>query len=208
MKVALYCRVSTGDQTTDNQEIRLVEWAKRQGYDYEIFRETESTRKTRPVKAALLDKLRSRVYDGVVIYKLDRWARSSTELLLEIEELYKKEIQFISLSDNVDFSTATGKLQFQILAAFAEFERSLISERTKEGLRRKKSQGATLGRPKGSKDKNGRCKAGYYLRNAKDRQKEDEEKGIFRNIKYYLNNPPSKKSKRKNQKKSGQTPPA
>lgn len=65
--------------------------------------------------------------------KLDQYARNTTELILEAKELLDKGIGFISISDNIDFSSASGRLQFQILAAFAEFERSLISERTKEG---------------------------------------------------------------------------
>lgn len=165
-RVAIYARVSTGEQTTQNQIIRLKEFADRQGFAYEIFEEVESSRKTRPIKADLLKRLRSREFDGVIIWKLDRWARSSQELSLEIEELFNKGIVFISLSDNIDLSTATGKLQFQILSAFAEFERNLIRERTLEGLNRARSQGKQLGRPKGSKDKKDRKKSGYYLRHA------------------------------------------
>ena len=124
--MALYCRVSTSEQTTDNQRIRLEEYAKSHGWDYDIFVETESTRKTRPVKQALLAKLRQHQYDSILVYKLDRWARSSTELILDTKELIDKGVGFISISDNLDFSTAAGKLHFQILSAFAEFERELI----------------------------------------------------------------------------------
>jgi putative DNA-invertase from lambdoid prophage Rac len=188
MKVALYCRVSTDKQTTENQKIRLVEYAERMGYDYEIFEEVESTRKTRPVKQALLVQLRANKFDAVVVYKLDRWARSSQELILDTKELVDKGVGFISLSDNLDFSTATGKLQFHILSAFAEFERSLISERTKEGLNRAKSQGKKLGRPKGSKDKvkGARRKSGYVLREANKRKDKDEEKGIHKSLETYI----------------------
>ena len=176
MKVALYCRVSTTEQTTENQKIRLVEYAERNNWQYEVFEETESSRKTRPIKASLLQKLRQREYDAVIIWKLDRWARSSQELSLEIEELYRKGIMFISLSDNIDLSTATGKLQFQILSAFAEFERNLIKERTLEGLHRAKLQGKTLGRPSGSKDKKQRKKGGYYLRYSNKTPPENKER--------------------------------
>lgn len=164
MKWALYCRVSTQEQTTDNQRIRLIEYAKRNNWDFEVIEEVESSRKTRPKKAELLNKLRNKDYLGVIVWKLDRWARSSYELLNEITELHNKGIVFISVSDNIDLSTASGKLQFQILSAFAEFERNLIKERTLEGLYRAKSQGKSLGRPKGSKDKKVRKKGGYYLR--------------------------------------------
>ena len=163
-KYAIYCRVSTSDQNNMNQQLRLVDYAKNQGYDYELYEETMSSRKTRPVKAELMQKLRNKHYCGVIIYKLDRWARSSQELALEVEELHNKGVHFISLSDNIDLSTATGKLQFQILSAFAEFERNLIRERTLEGLNRARKEGKTLGRPKGKKDKKVRKKGGYYLR--------------------------------------------
>jgi putative DNA-invertase from lambdoid prophage Rac len=188
MRLALYCRVSTDKQTTENQKIRLVEYAERMGYEYEIFEEVESTRKTRPVKQALLVQLRANKFDAVVVYKLDRWARSSQELILDTKELVDKGVGFISLSDNLDFSTATGKLQFHILSAFAEFERSLISERTKEGLNRAKSQGKKLGRPKGSKDKvkGSRRKSGYVLREANKRKAIDEDKGIHKALVSYI----------------------
>jgi DNA invertase Pin-like site-specific DNA recombinase len=185
-KVALYCRVSTQEQTTENQCIRLEEYAKSQGWEFDVYEETESTRKTRPVKQALLSKLRNGDYLAVIVYKLDRWARSSTELILDTQELIKKGIGFISISDNLDFSTASGKLHFQILSAFAEFERSLIRERTIEGLRRSKMQGKIPGRPKGSKDSKPRRKSGYILREAKKRQKIDSAIGLNKSIETYL----------------------
>jgi len=187
MKIAIYCRVSTDEQTPENQMIRLTEYADEKGWEYDIYSEIESTRKTRPVKVELLHKLRNDKYDGVLIYKLDRWARSSTELILEIDELTSKGLTFISLTENLDFSTSTGRLHFQILSAFAEFERSLISERTKEGIYRAKMKGKTLGRPKGSKDRKKRRRAGYILREARKKQEEDQKKGIHRSINDYLN---------------------
>ena len=189
VKVAIYARVSTDEQTTDNQVLTLKEYAERMGWSYDIYTEKMTTRKTRPVKYALMEKLRNGEYDAVVVYKLDRWARSSRELILEVDELQKRGIRFISYSDNLDLDTATGRLQFQILAAFAEFERSLIRERTIEGLKRAKKQGKRLGRPPGRKDSKRRRKSGYYLREAKKRQEQDKEKGIYMPIQYYLDNP-------------------
>ncbi len=188
MKIAIYCRVSTSDQTTENQSIRLSEYARQNEWEFEVYTEVESTRNTRPVKAELLHKLRDGEYDGVLVYKLDRWARSSTELVLEIRELVSKGVVFISYTENLDFSTSTGRLHFQILSAFAEFERDLISERTKEGIYRAKIREKTLGRPKGSKDKKKRRKAGYYLREARKKQQEDQKMGMHRSIEDYLNN--------------------
>ncbi len=167
-KYAIYCRVSlnNGEQTNLNQEAILIDYCKSKGLDYDLYSEQESSRKTRPIKAELLSKLRKHQYDGVLIYRLDRWARSSRELLLEIDELVKKEIDFISVSDNLDFSTAQGRLHFQILSAFSEFERSLISERTKAALQRI-GKTKKLGRPAGSKDKRKRKNSGYLLREYK-----------------------------------------
>ena len=104
-KIALYVRVSTSDQTVENQKIRLIDYAEKNGLNYDIFEEIESTRKTRPVKQTLLVRLRNNEYKAVVIYKLDRWARSSTELILDTKELLDKGIGFISISDNLDFSS-------------------------------------------------------------------------------------------------------
>jgi len=188
-KLALYCRVSlsNGSQTNENQKIRLIDYAKSKGVEYDIYEETESTRKTRPVKQALLAKLRNHEYDAIVVFRLDRWARSSMELILDTKELLDKGVGFISVSDNLDFSTAAGKLHFQILSAFAEFERELIRERTLEGLRRAKLQGKQSGRPEGSKDTKKRKKSGYILREAKKRQKFDTDAGITKGISEYIN---------------------
>lgn len=185
-KVALYCRVSNGNsQTTENQKIRLLQYVTDKNLKFDLFEEMESTRKTRPVKQRMMEKLRNREYSSIIVFKLDRFARSSTELILDTKEIIDKGIGFISLSDNIDFSTASGKLHFQILCAFAEFERELIRERTIEGLNRTKSQGKTLGRPNGSKDKSNRKKSGYYLREMKNRQSIDEKKGVFKELASY-----------------------
>jgi DNA invertase Pin-like site-specific DNA recombinase len=178
--------MSNGSQTTENQKIRLIDYAEKNSYQYDLFEETESTRRTRPVKQTLLAKLRKNEYESVVVYKLDRWARSSTELILDTKELIDKGIGFISVSDNLDFSTASGKLHFAILSAFAEFERELIRERTIEGLRRAKLQGKQAGRPKGSKDTKKRRKSGYILREAKKRQMLDTDHGIHKPIENYI----------------------
>ena len=146
MKVAIYYRTSKREQHPENQKIKLVEYANKQGYEYELFEERESTRKTRPIKELVLKKLRQKEFDAVLIYKLDRWARSLPELCLEVQELIEKGIAFISLSDAIDLSTATGRLYFHILSAFAEFERDLIRERTLDGLDRARLEGKRIGR--------------------------------------------------------------
>ena len=166
LKIIIYCRVSTRDQNPENQRRELEEYSKRMNYEYEIFEETESSRKTRPIKQEVLRRLRLKEFDGVLVWKLDRWARSLSELILEVQELVDKGVLFISLKDNIDLSTASGKLMFHMFAALAEFERGVIRERTLMGLENAKANGKTLGRPSGKKDSRPRKKGGYFLRYA------------------------------------------
>lgn len=179
MKVALYSRVSTREQTTENQRLILIDHAQKQGWDFDFFEEQESSRKTRPIKNRILDMIRNKEIDAVCVLKLDRWARSVQELTDNVAEMQKRDISFISLRDNIDLSSPNGKLQFHIMSAFAEFERDLISERTKDGQARAVAQGKKLGRPKGSPDKKPRQKSGYWLRyfnqNDKVRNRKNQE---------------------------------
>lgn len=146
MKFAIYCRVSTQDQNLDNQKIPLEEYAKRMGWQYEIFTEKISTRKTRPVQYDLYNRLLKKEFDGVLIYKFDRWARSTSELVNHLAEFNNRGVGFISYSENIDLSTPSGKLMFTIISAMAEFERDLIRERTMAGLARARARGKILGR--------------------------------------------------------------
>ena len=148
MRIAIYIRTSKRDMNPENQELALVDHAKRQGWEYEIFKETESTRKTRPVKQEVMNKLRNRHYDGVFIWKLDRWARSLQELIMDIDELTTKGLQFVVLTSPIDTTNASGRLMIHLLGAFAEFEREIIRERTMAGLERARAQGKQLGRPR------------------------------------------------------------
>lgn len=156
LKVALYARVSTVEQNLNNQIAALEARAKREGWEYDIYREKISTRKTRPEKDRLYKICLERGYDAVVVWKIDRWARSLTELVRDITTLYERGVAFISLQDNIDLSSASGRLQFNIISSFAQYERDIISERTKEGLKHAKNVG------KRGKDKKPRRKSGYY----------------------------------------------
>jgi len=121
-------------------------------YKFDLYKEVVSSRKASPIIQELIKRSRNGDYARVIVFKLDRWARSSKELIVEIQELIVKGVRFHSLADNLDFSICTGHLHFQILAAFSEFEGSLISQRTYEGLNRTISHGKILDRPKESKD--------------------------------------------------------
>lgn len=150
--------MSTQDQNPEMQIKALKKKAENENWNYDLYTEKESTRKTRPIKYKLYNKLLNKEYDAVCVWKLDRWARSVQEGTREIEMLYNRGISFISLTDHIDLSTASGRLQFYIIQAFAQFERDIISERTKEGLKNAKNVG------KRGKDKKPRRKSGYYRR--------------------------------------------
>lgn len=148
MKVAIYLRVSTQDQNLENQKIPLCQYAEKMGWDYEIFEEKETTRKTRPVQWELYNRLLKREFDGLLIYKFDRWARSTKELVEHIENLLSKGLKIISYSESVDLSSSMGRAMLTIISAFAQLERDIIRERTLAGLARAKAQGKKLGRPR------------------------------------------------------------
>jgi len=147
MKVAIYCRVSTDEQTTENQKIPLIQYCERMDWEYEVFEEKVSTRKTRPVQWELYNKLLRKEYDGLVIYKFDRWARSLKELVEHIENLVERGVRIYSYTENVDLASSMGRAMFHIISAFAQLERDIIRERTIAGLNRARARGKKLGRP-------------------------------------------------------------
>ena len=169
MKVALYARVSTQDQHPENQLQQLIDYAKRNGYQYDIYEEKESTRKTRPVKNQLYQKLLHGDYAGVIVVALTRWARSLTELVREVTILYEKGVTFTSLKESIDLNSATGRLQFHLFCSFAEFERDMISERTKaafykddNGITRSIYTKKAVGKRGKDKAETKRSKTSYY----------------------------------------------
>ena len=153
LKIAIYARVSTEEQTVENQINILTKYAQRMEWNYEIFTETQSSRKTRPVKNNLYNRLLRREYDGLLIYKFDRWARSSAELITQCEYLIKRGVGIYSYSEAIDLTSSMGQAMLTVLSAFAQLERDITRERTLAGLERAKAQGKKLGRPKGAKDK-------------------------------------------------------
>ena len=167
MKIALYIRVSTIDkgQTLEQQELPLIEYCKKENWEYEVFKDFASgSKESRPELDKMMQRIRNREFDAVLIYRLDRLGRSLKHLLQLVEEFSNKKIRFICLTQNIDTNTAQGMFFFQILGAAAEFERQLLRERIKDKLDYLKSTGKKLGRPTGSKDKKRRRKSGYLLR--------------------------------------------
>jgi DNA invertase Pin-like site-specific DNA recombinase len=150
MRVALYARVSKAIvQNPENQLIALRDWAIRA--DMIVvgeFIDEVSSKDTRPQKEAVLGLLRTRQADGVAFFSLDRWGRNMSELVMELEEFSHHGWLMMALKEQIDLSSAAGKMFAHILAAMANFERERIRERTLLGLARAKAQGKRLGRPR------------------------------------------------------------
>lgn len=137
MRVALYCRISTEDQQLDSQELICRSYCERSGYEvYKVYKDVISGAKSnRPAFNQLLEDMRAKQFDIIMVSKLDRLGRSLQHLLSLFDEFNKRHVSFIAATQNIDTTTAAGRLQLQIIGAFAEFERNIISERTKEGLK-------------------------------------------------------------------------
>lgn len=141
IKVAIYCRVSTEEQNADKQEDICIDYCKRMQWDvFKVYKDVISgTTSSRPEFNKLLDDMRANKFDCIMVTKLDRLGRSLQHLLSLFNEFSSRGIQFIATTQNIDTTTSSGRLQMQIMGAFAEFERSIISERTKEGLKKRKA---------------------------------------------------------------------
>lgn len=148
MRIAIYARVSKAlEQNPENQLIDLRKYAKAAEHIVEgEYVDEVSSKDTRPKKEEVLKKLRLGEIDGVVFWSLDRWGRTMSELVLELEEFSKSNKSLISLKEGLDLSNAAGRLMANVLAAMANFERDRIKERTLLGLKRAKSWGRIGGR--------------------------------------------------------------
>lgn len=157
-KAAIYARVSTHDQQTlDMQLEKCREYCSSRGWEIALeIKEIGSGAKKRPKREDLLKLCRQRSLDCVVVWKLDRWGRSVSDVVGSLQELQELRVFFVSITEALDFSTAMGRAMSGLLAVFAEFERELISERVKAGLSQARLKGKKLGRPsvvEGKEDK-------------------------------------------------------
>jgi len=158
---AIYVRVSTQEQaqqgfSLDAQQEALENYAKALGYEiYKIFRDEGKSAKDikhRPEMVQMLEDAQNKKFSAIFIYKLDRFSRSLKDLILTIDQLKELGIDFVSLQDKIETTSASGKLMFHIISAFAEFERNIIGDRTKFGMQRKAKQGGFITKaPKGYK---------------------------------------------------------
>lgn len=151
-KVAIYARVSTnnGHQDPEMQLFELRAYADQRGWEImgEFVDRVSGSKDSRPQLNQLTSDARQRRFDVVLVWKLDRYARSLKHLVCALAEYEALNVAFVSLRDNLDLTTPSGRLMFHVIGAMSEFERSLIQERVKAGLRNARAKGRTLGRPR------------------------------------------------------------
>ncbi len=152
VRVALYARVSTLNSQDPEMQLReLREYASRRGWpvakEY-IDQGVSGSKESRPALNDLMADAHRRKFDAVLVWKIDRFGRSLKHLVNSLAELGALGVAFVSFGDNLDLSTPSGRLMFQIIGAMAEFERALIQERVRAGLRNAQAKGKRLGRPR------------------------------------------------------------
>ncbi len=151
-RVALYARVCTlNNQDPEMQLSELREYAAHRGWQIvEEFTDqgVSGCKESRPALNRLMADACRRRFDAILVWKIDRFGRSLKHLVNALAELAALGVAFISLRDNLDLSTPSGRLMFQIIGAMAELERALIQERVSAGLRNARSKGNKLGRPR------------------------------------------------------------
>src|SRR5271169_1761609 len=150
MRIGIYARVSTKDQSCELQVRDLRAYCAARGFD--LIREyvdvgQSGAKDSRPELNKLMDDARKRQFDAIVVWRFDRFARSTKHLLLALEEFRSLGIQFISYQENIDTSSPLGQAFFTIVSAVAQLERDLIRERVSAGIRNARLNGKTLGRP-------------------------------------------------------------
>jgi putative DNA-invertase from lambdoid prophage Rac len=148
-RVGLYARVSTIDQQTLALQNRAMrEYAARRGWMIILqVREVNSGAARREGRERIIEAARRRNIDVVLVWRLDRWGRSVTDLLATLQELEHLGVGFVSLTEALDLTTPAGRAMAGLLAIFAEFEREILRERTRAGLAHARQNGTRLGRP-------------------------------------------------------------
>jgi len=149
-RVAIYARVSTSDQSTDPQLLDLRRYvADRSWQSYQEYCDNgvSGTKDSRSALNQLMDDARKRKFDVVLVWRFDRFARSTRHLINALEEFKNLGIDFVSYQENIDTSSPLGSAIFTIISAVAQLERDIIAERVKAGLRRAVVNGKKLGRP-------------------------------------------------------------
>jgi DNA invertase Pin-like site-specific DNA recombinase len=148
-RAGIYVRVSTTEQDTGLQETELREYCERRGWESILYRDRgqSGAKQDRPALNSLLRDLRQRRVDVILVWSLDRLARSLKHLLTISEACGALGVDLVSLRQNIDTTLPAGRLTFQILGAVAEFERELLRERVKAGMAQARRAGKRIGRP-------------------------------------------------------------
>src|SRR6266478_10163471 len=157
MRTAIYARVSTTNHGQDAslQTSEMQQFVEARGWqlaDQYVDQGVSGSKDSRPELNRLMADAKRRRFDVVLVWKLDRFGRSLRHLVNALAEFESLNIAFVSLSDNLDLSTASGRLMFNIIGAMAEFERELIRERVKAGMRNAKAKGIRISRPRANVD--------------------------------------------------------
>ena len=150
-RVAIYVRVSTKDQSVDMQLNDIEGYSKERGLNiFNIYKDSgvSGTKETRPALGELMNDAKKRKFDMVLVWRFDRFARSTKHLVTALHEFRHLGIDFISFQENIDTSSPLGEAIFTIISAMSNLERDIIAERVKGGLRKAKANGKKLGRPK------------------------------------------------------------
>jgi DNA invertase Pin-like site-specific DNA recombinase len=148
-RAAIYVRVSTNDQDTGLQETELREYVESRGWSCTVYRDQgqSGAKNERPALTALMSDLGRRKADVLVVWALDRLARSLKHLLTIAEECRLLGVDLVSLRQNIDTTLPAGRLTFAVLGAVAEFEREMLRERVKAGMAQARRAGKRVGRP-------------------------------------------------------------
>ena len=158
-KVAIYCRVSTVDQSCERQERDLLAYSEKAGYKVVgVWKETVSgTKNNRTERKQVIDLAQAREIDTILVTELTRWGRSTLDLIHTLQDLAQWGVSLIaSTGTQFDLATPQGKMIASIMASLAEFERDLVRERVRSGLAAAKARGKQLGRRLGQRAKSDR----------------------------------------------------
>ena len=146
-RVGLYARVSTPHQNTTGMQLREF-LERRRWQEVLVVEEGVSGSRRRPERDRLLDAARRREIDIIAVWRLDRWGRSLSDLMLTLRELQELDVAFVSLTEAFDLTTSTGRAMAAMVAVFAEFEREIRSERVRAGIEQARHEGRQHGRPR------------------------------------------------------------
>lgn len=156
MKVAIYVRVSTQDQSTQMQLNDLMEFIKAKNWEvHKVYEDAgiSGSKQSRPALNEMMADAHKNKFKAVIVWKFDRFARSLKHLVTALDELTEYGVEFISYKESIDTTTTMGKAMFGMIGVMAQVERDMIRERVVAGLKNAKAKGKRLGR-KSSIDRN------------------------------------------------------